>query len=158
MDAWYLLYCKRGQQSRATQHLELQDIRYFCPMLTVKKQRRGQWQEEAEALFANYLFVHFNPDQLSVTRVQATRGVARLVRFGETLARVPDEVLIDLARRYNPLVALPEEGKVCSQPMCTALQQALMDIERESNGEVRALRFLQLLQDHRLLASRHRVE
>ncbi|MDA1381036.1 hypothetical protein PCI56_17280 [Plesiomonas shigelloides subsp. oncorhynchi] len=110
-------------------------------MLTVKKQRRGQWQEEAEALFANYLFVHFNPDQLSVTRVQATRGVARLVRFGETLARVPDEVLIDLARRYNPLVALPEEGKVCSQPMCTALQQALVDIERESSGEVRALRF-----------------
>ncbi|MGL5727649.1 MAG: transcription termination/antitermination NusG family protein, partial [Plesiomonas sp.] len=97
MDAWYLLYCKRGQQSRAAQHLELQNIRYFCPMLTVTKQRRGKTQEESEALFANYLFVHFNPDQLSVTRVQATRGVARLVRFGETLARVPDEVLIDLA-------------------------------------------------------------
>lgn len=151
MDAWYLLYCKRGQQSRAAQHLELQNIRYFCPMLVVKKYRRGQWQEEAEALFANYLFVHFNPDQLSVTRLHATRGVARLVRFGETLAKVPDQVLISLARRYNSLVALPEEGKVCCQPMSTALQQALADIEQETSGEIRALRFLQLLQDHRHL-------
>ncbi len=100
MNAWYLLYCKRGQQSRAVQHLDMQAIRHFCPVLTVKKLRRGHWREEQEALFPNYLFVHFDPDVFSVTKVHATRGVARVVRFGDDLAKVPDEVIRGLEHSY----------------------------------------------------------
>ncbi|MGL5344129.1 MAG: transcription/translation regulatory transformer protein RfaH [Plesiomonas sp.] len=100
MNAWYLLYCKRGQQSRAVQHLDMQAIRHFCPVLTVKKLRRGHWREEQEALFPNYLFVHFDPDVFSVTKVHATRGVARVVRFGDDLAKVPDEVVRGLEHSY----------------------------------------------------------
>ncbi|MGL5005937.1 MAG: transcription termination/antitermination NusG family protein [Plesiomonas sp.] len=113
MDAWYLLYCKRGQQSRAVQHLDMQAIRHFCPVLTVKKLRRGHWREEQEVLFPNYLFVYFDPDVFSVTKVHATRGVARMVRFGDELAKVPDDVMQGLECAYanfNPNRAdLPAE-------------------------------------------------
>ncbi|MGL4600768.1 MAG: transcription termination/antitermination NusG family protein, partial [Plesiomonas sp.] len=90
-------------QSRAVQHLDMQAIRHFCPVLTVKKLRRGHWREEQEALFPNYLFVHFDPNVFSVTKVHATRGVARIVRFGEELAKVPDEVVRGLECNYSNL-------------------------------------------------------
>ncbi|MGK3373343.1 transcription termination/antitermination NusG family protein, partial [Citrobacter youngae] len=42
MQAWYLLYCKRGQLQRAQEHLERQAVNCLTPMITLEKMVRGK--------------------------------------------------------------------------------------------------------------------
>ncbi len=37
MQAWYLLYCKRGQLQRAQEHLERQSVNCLTPVITLEK-------------------------------------------------------------------------------------------------------------------------
>ena len=43
MQAWYLLYCKRGQLQRAQEHLERQAVNCLTPMITLEKMRA--WED-----------------------------------------------------------------------------------------------------------------
>ena len=36
MQAWYLLYCKRGQLQRAQEHLERQSVNCLTPVITLE--------------------------------------------------------------------------------------------------------------------------
>lgn len=51
MEAWYLLYCKRGQLLRAKEHLERQAVACLTPMVTLEKIIRGKRTETCEPLF-----------------------------------------------------------------------------------------------------------
>ncbi|MEG7491856.1 transcription termination/antitermination NusG family protein, partial [Enterobacter hormaechei] len=42
MQAWYLLYCKRGQLQRAQEHLERQSVNCLTPVITLEKMQRGR--------------------------------------------------------------------------------------------------------------------
>ncbi len=82
MQAWYLLYCKRGQLQRAQEHLERQAVSCLTPMITLEKIVRGKRTSVSEPLFPNYLFVEFDPEVIHTTTINATRGVSHFVRFG----------------------------------------------------------------------------
>ena len=60
MKRWYLLYCKRGDQKRAQQHLENQGVECFYPQIDVKKVVRGKEKQVKEPLFPSYIFVRFD--------------------------------------------------------------------------------------------------
>lgn len=45
MEAWYLLYCKRGQLLRVKEHLERQAVACLTPMVTLEKIIRGKRTE-----------------------------------------------------------------------------------------------------------------
>jgi len=42
MQAWYLLYCKRGQLQRAQEQLERQAVTCLTPVITLEKLVRGK--------------------------------------------------------------------------------------------------------------------
>lgn len=42
MQAWYLLYCKRGQLQRAQEHLERQSVNCLMPTIALEKIIRGK--------------------------------------------------------------------------------------------------------------------
>ena len=42
MQAWYLLYCKRGQLERAQEHLERQAVNCLMPTIELEKIVRGK--------------------------------------------------------------------------------------------------------------------
>ncbi|MCQ4504528.1 transcription/translation regulatory transformer protein RfaH, partial [Vibrio parahaemolyticus] len=48
MKRWYLLYCNRGEQIRAKQHLENQGVECFYPTEEVEKILRGKRQKVEE--------------------------------------------------------------------------------------------------------------
>ena len=89
MQAWYLLYCKRGQLQRAMEHLERQDVNCLAPTIALEKIVRGKRTTVSEPLFPNYLFVEFDPEIIHTTTISATRGVNNFVRFGNLPATVP---------------------------------------------------------------------
>ncbi|HBY5101497.1 TPA: transcription/translation regulatory transformer protein RfaH, partial [Klebsiella pneumoniae] len=82
MQAWYLLYCKRGQLQRAQEHLERQSVNCLMPTIALEKIIRGKRTMVSEPLFPNYLFIEFDPEVIHTTTISATRGVNNFVRFG----------------------------------------------------------------------------
>ena len=61
MQAWYLLYCKRGQLERAQEHLERQAVNCLMPTIELEKIVRGKRTTVSEPLFPNYLFIELDP-------------------------------------------------------------------------------------------------
>lgn len=57
MKRWYLLYCKRGDQKRAQQHLENQGVECFYPQIDVKKVVRGKEKQVKEPLFLSLIHI-----------------------------------------------------------------------------------------------------
>ncbi|MDU2997681.1 MAG: transcription/translation regulatory transformer protein RfaH [Klebsiella pneumoniae] len=93
MQAWYLLYCKRGQLQRAQEHLERQSVNCLMPTIALEKIIRGKRTMVSEPLFPNYLFIEFDPEVIHTTTISATRGVNNFVRFGALPAIVPSAVI-----------------------------------------------------------------
>lgn len=102
MQAWYLLYCKRGQLQRAQEHLERQSVNCLTPVITLEKMQRGKRTTVSEPLFPNYLFVEFDPEVIHTTTISATRGVSHFVRFGAHPATVPSTVIHQLSVYQQP--------------------------------------------------------
>ncbi|OOF27927.1 transcriptional activator RfaH [Salinivibrio proteolyticus] len=96
MKHWYLLYCKRAEQQRAEQNLKRQGVDCYYPIVTVEKLRRGKCQQVEEPLFPNYVFAHFDPEEVQYTSVRSTRGVVDFVRQGAHPIRVDQSLIQQL--------------------------------------------------------------
>lgn len=93
MKAWYLLYCKPRNESRAQQNLALQNLETYLPMISAKKSQRGHTRVSRAPLFPNYLFINFDPCQTSVQRINSTRGVSRIVNCNEKMHPIDERII-----------------------------------------------------------------
>lgn len=75
MQAWYLLYCKRGQLQRAQEHLERQSVNCLMPTIALEKIIRGKRTMVSEPLFPNYLFIEFDPEVIHTTTIAPPAGL-----------------------------------------------------------------------------------
>lgn len=149
MKKWYLLYCKRGDQSRAKQHLNNQNVECFYPEITVEKILRGKKQASKEPLFPSYIFVHFDYEVgPSFTTVRSTRGIVDFIRFGKHPTEI-NEQLIDEIKLLEPeleqtrTVMLPEKGQMVR---VKGGQFAGIDaIYQEPDGETRSIMLIKLI-------------
>ena len=146
MQAWYLLYCKRGQLQRAQEHLERQAVSCLTPMITLEKIVRGKRTSVSEPLFPNYLFVEFDPEVIHTTTSNATRGVRHFVRFGMHPATVPSSVIHQLSVYKpegvtDPSTPFPGDSVVITEGAFEGLQA----IFSEPDGEARSMLLLNLL-------------
>jgi transcriptional antiterminator RfaH len=146
MKAWYLLYCKRGQLNRAQQHLNLQHVESFYPVIQQQKLYKGRRVSACEPPFPNYLFINLDPDVEHTTTISATRGVSHFIRFGNQPALVPAAIITSL---QTPLdiqsvaPALPVTGDTVT--LTTAPFAGLQAIYNEPDGETRSILLINLL-------------
>lgn len=146
MEAWYLLFCKRGQLLRAQEHLERQGVSCLSPMINVEKKVRGKTVTRGEPLFPNYLFIRFTPEVIHTTTISATRGVSHFVRFGALPATVPQEVIDTIAGhdyQQNLEATLPQSGDEVE--ITAGTFEGLRAIFTEPEGETRSILLLNLL-------------
>ncbi|HBW8140851.1 TPA: transcription/translation regulatory transformer protein RfaH [Klebsiella pneumoniae] len=130
MQAWYLLYCKRGQLQRAQEHLERQSVNCLMPTIALEKIIRGKRTMVSEPLFPNYLFIEFDPEVIHTTTISATRGVNNFVRFGDKPEGITDP-------------ETPHEGD--SVLITDGAFEGLEAIFTEPDGEARSMLLLNLL-------------
>lgn len=146
MQAWYLLYCKRGQLQRAQEHLERQAVNCLTPMITLEKMVRGKRTTVSEPLFPNYMFVEFDPEVIHTTTINATRGVSYFVRFGATPATVPSPVIHQLSIYKPEGIVDPETPHPGDCVIITeGAFEGLKAIFTEPDGEARSMLLLNLL-------------
>ncbi len=95
MNHWYLIHTKIRQERVALENLERQGYACFLPLIRVEKLRRGSLQVVQEPLFPRYLFIQLSTevDAPSWSPIRSTLGVSRLVSFGQTPAKIDDELL-----------------------------------------------------------------
>ena len=99
MSNWYLIHTKIRQERVALENLERQGFACFLPLIHVEKLRRGALQVVQESLFPRYLFIRLGTGlgSQSWAPIRSTLGVSRLVTFGQTPAKINDE-LVDAIR------------------------------------------------------------
>jgi len=146
MQAWYLLYCKRGQLQRAQEHLQRQSVNCLTPMITLEKIVRGKRTTVEEPLFPNYLFVEFDPEVIHTTTINATRGVSHFVRFGASPATVPATVIEQLATWQPEDITDPDTPYAGDNVVITeGAFEGIQAIFTEPDGEARSMLLLNFL-------------
>ena len=99
---WLAVRTKSRQETLARENLERQNFETYLPRLQLRKRRRNKWTEVVEPLFPGYIFVHVDPDQTSITPIRSTLGVNGIVRFGNALVPIPDDVINFLKQSEQP--------------------------------------------------------
>jgi len=104
---WYAVNTKPCQEERAAANLEEQGIVTFYPKLREKKLIRGQNRWVVGPLFPRYLFAQFSLEKHYMA-VKYTRGVSRVVAFGELPTPVDDSIIEAIkARAEEGVVTIP---------------------------------------------------
>ncbi|MBZ5486473.1 transcription/translation regulatory transformer protein RfaH [Halomonas aquamarina] len=93
MANWYVIQCKGGESFRAAQHLTNQGYEVFHPVLDVKRRRQGKPVTATEPLFPYYLFIRLDQVVSNWRPIRSTRGVLRLLTFGNTPVSVPSALV-----------------------------------------------------------------
>ena len=101
MRAWYLVYSKPSQESVALENLLRQNYRVYLPMLRTPRHQRTARAKSVQPMFPRYLFVHLIDYVDDWGPIRSTRGVMRIIRFGSTPARVPDDFIETLRSRED---------------------------------------------------------
>lgn len=99
MREWYLVCCKRGKIRRAEESFLMHGIRAFCPVIKSEKVRNDKKKGvriKLEPMFPPYLFVEFDPLETSISKINSIPGVNRIVRFGNVIKPVPNDVVSKL--------------------------------------------------------------
>ncbi|MFW6345106.1 MAG: transcription/translation regulatory transformer protein RfaH [Halomonas sp.] len=93
---WYVIQCKGGESFRAAEHLANQGYEVFHPVLEIQKKRRGKLEWVSEPLFPYYLFIRLDRLVSNWRPIRSTRGVLKLVGFGDMPLAVNDELVATL--------------------------------------------------------------
>lgn len=96
MKHWHLLMTKPREDERAESHLLNQNYELFRPMLKQFKVKGGKQVPVIEPLFPRYLFIRLDDVLGKWSMIRSTRGVAKIVRFSDMPAKVPDTLVEDL--------------------------------------------------------------
>lgn len=111
MTSWYLIQTKPRQETIARDNLARQGYETYLPLAPVRRRRRERSYLEPGPMFPRYLFILLSEGIDDWGPIRSTLGVASLVRFGQTVARVPDKLIATLKTREDEhgIQKLPEK-------------------------------------------------
>src|SRR5262245_20124580 len=96
-ERWYVVQTKPKQETRAELNLRQWSIATLAPKLReIRHVRSGERAYHITPLFPNYLFARFDAEA-QTAKIRLTRGVQRVVGFGEYATPV-DDAIIELIR------------------------------------------------------------
>jgi len=146
---WYLIHTKPRQEKCALENLERQGYRCFLPTLRFERLRQGVLAMADEPLFPRYLFVQLGQGDSarSWAPIRSTKGVSRLVTFGNEPAKV-DDALVEVlhaneasaSRVLQPLFKSGERVRLTEAPFA-----GLEGIYKMPDGERRVIVLIELL-------------
>ena len=106
--AWYVAQVKPNAQGLASTNLRRQGYEVFHPVRRVTRRAGGAFRAALRPLFAGYLFVGADTAAPPLSRINATRGVGRLVSFGAAPSPLPAQLVAGLRARCDDIGVLGE--------------------------------------------------
>ncbi|MBE0398981.1 transcription/translation regulatory transformer protein RfaH [Halomonas sp. FME1] len=146
-SAWYVIQCKGGESFRAAEHLANQGYEVFHPVLNAQRKRQGKLTTVVEPLFPYYLFICLDQIVSNWRPIRSTRGVLRLLTFGDRPVSVPASLVETL--RAQPHRQEGIHSYFCAGEKVTITDGPFKDLEAifsRCKGEERAIVLLNVLQ------------
>ncbi|MCL2162636.1 MAG: transcription/translation regulatory transformer protein RfaH [Betaproteobacteria bacterium] len=146
---WYLIHTKPRLEKYALENLERQGYECYLPLYPAERMRRRKLTVTDSPLFPRYLFIRLGQEDSgkSWAPLRSTRGVSRLVHFGQQPAQVDDALITLLKSREQSLQSVPERMFNRGDPVQIA-DGPFADIEaiyQIPDGERRALVLIEIL-------------
>ncbi len=146
---WYLVHTKLRQEKCALENLQWQGYECYFPVMSAEKLRLGKISTVKQPLFPRYLFIRLGqgPSAQSWTPIRSTKGVNRLVTFGNTPAKV-DDALIALLRGHEESVQTEPDRLFKSGERVRITSGAFTDIEgiyQMTDGDQRVMVLIELM-------------
>ena len=98
---WRAVYCKARDERRAHMHLLNQEYHSFLPLVRTRRKLRGRYRTCIEPMFPRYLFIQLADFREDWGPIRSTRGVVGLVRLGDEVPVVPDDLIAELSIRHD---------------------------------------------------------
>lgn len=93
---WYLVHTKPRSEYLARENLGRQGFKTYLPEIRETRRRHGKLVTAVVPMFPRYLFIHLSEQVDNWSPVRSTLGVTGLVRFGQRVARAPDDLILML--------------------------------------------------------------
>lgn len=98
---WYAAKTHPGRERLAQTHLMRQDFETYLPLSAPPPRKARRGPVGPVAFFPGYIFVRLDLDHQRWHAVNSTRGVTRLVQFGERPTPVPETLIPTLQAATN---------------------------------------------------------
>ncbi|MDR5899525.1 transcription/translation regulatory transformer protein RfaH [Halomonas vilamensis] len=145
--SWYVIQCKGGESFRAAENLANQGYDVFHPVMNIPRKRNGKLITLSEPLFPYYLFIRLDQIVSNWRPLRSTRGVLRLITFGNMPIPVAD-ALIDAIKTHphqqkgiHDYFSPGDKVTITEGPF-----KELAAIFKHTKGEERAIVLLNMLQ------------
>jgi transcriptional antiterminator RfaH len=146
---WYLVHTKPRQEQCALENLQWQGYECYFPVMPAEKLRLGKISTVLQPLFPRYLFIRLGQglSAQSWTPIRSTKGVSRLVTFGNTPAKV-DDALIALLRSHEESAQAEPDRLFKTGERVRITSSAFTDIEgiyQMMDGDQRVMVLIELM-------------
>jgi len=146
---WYLIHTKPRQEKCAIENLQWQGYECYLPTMPAEKLRLGKISTAQQPLFPRYLFIRLGqgPSAQSWTPIRSTKGVSRLVTFGNAPAKV-DDTLIQVLRKQESVAQIEPERLFKSGERVRIITSPFADIEgiyQMTNADQRVMVLIELM-------------
>jgi len=111
---WYALHSKPNHENLLWEQLTLREIEAFLPCITVKPVNPRA--RKIRPIFPGYVFVHFDISQHGESMLQWIPGASGLVKFGNDIGYIPDNLIHGIRRRVEEMQAVVGEPAPTARP------------------------------------------
>ena len=101
MKYWFVVHTHPNSEQVTKQNLERQGFNTYFPVYRRQIRHSRKTKSVLAPLFPRYVFVFLDPESPGWSRIKFTRGVSKIVCFGEKPAKVPQLVVDGLREREN---------------------------------------------------------
>jgi transcriptional antiterminator RfaH len=101
VQQWYLVYAKPRQETVARLNLERQGYGVYLPLVRQPRRHKGRMTSVVAPMFPRYLFIRLDTQTDNWGPIRSTFGVVSIVRFGQSAAAVPDDLIALLRSRED---------------------------------------------------------
>ena len=145
MYNWFVIQSKPGQLFKAQFELEQQGFETYLPLLKTEQIKQGKRTEIETPLFPGYLFIYLSKEESNWRPIRSTRGVAKLISFGNEPAIVPTAVVNAIRAQLRHSDSEKQFSKDDKVSINEGPFKDLQAVFLEYDGEQRAFVLLELL-------------
>ena len=98
---WYIVQIKPNSYRSATQNLERQGFETFLPKMEITQRQKNKFLIKNVYVFPGYIFVCFNPNVITWTKINNTYGVSKILVFNKKPSQIPSKLIVELKNRYE---------------------------------------------------------
>jgi transcriptional antiterminator RfaH len=145
MYNWFVIQAKPGQLLKAQIELEQQGFETYLPLLKTEQIKKGKRVETETPLFPGYLFIYLSKEESNWRPIRSTRGVAKLISFGNEPAIVPTAAINAIRAQLRHTDSEQQFTKDDRVSISEGPFKDLQAVFVEYDGEQRAFVLLELL-------------